>query len=1219
MNSFVLEHAPLKGMNLIEASAGTGKTFNIVHLFLRLLMESRFEKPPLKLDQILVVTYTVAATQELKERVRNELQQFYFDFLHKNEASKNPLISEYLKQFKSEELYAQCIFRLQEALRNLEELQIFTIHGFCQRMLQEHSIASGFSMDAELLANHLLLSEVVDDFWRRKFYQAPMRLIKMLSDKNATKGKKLNRKDMFKFCQRYLEYPNLKIMSPSKFRPSAQDKEEYTASLKELGVLWQNSREEIEEMLFSNALNKVRYKPQSVSQWIVLLEEVFQEPDYLLPVPICFEKFTSSHLEAAIKRGESFPSHPFFQMADVFWQRYRYHLANWNWWYTECMKELLTFCKSKLQQRKIERNVVFFQDLLQQLENALVSSSGSQIKRNIQSRYLAALIDEFQDTDPLQWKIFKTLFDTETHTLFLIGDPKQAIYRFRGADLRTYLQASHDVQNSVSGGSCYTLRQNYRSESALVDALNHLFTRSDSPLKDAPFLEKEIVFEPMSARKTGELLLLPESTFSSKPFQIWVASNSACKVERNEKAKTDYIQLCVVSAVAEEIYQLLTQKTMLKSETTQKETPLSPSHICVLVRKNAQGVQVQEALRLRNIPSTIKSTGNVFRSEEARDLQYVLQAILEPGHSNYLRMALITPYFGQSGEDLVQLQTNEKRLEEETLLLQEYHDIWKNHGIVRLSRHLMAKSKVHIQLLRLPQGKRRLTNFSHLIELLHEVSTQQKLTMEQTLSWLSKQRYENENSDSESYHLRPESDENAVQISTIHGAKGLEYPIVFCPFFWENFQKNNSETLYYNQNSEQCLHLDNTNLHTEQAEHELLAEDLRVMYVALTRAVYRCYLVSRAPEELDPKSLLTFLLGKPFEKLATHRGIDVNLLKIPDISVLYQPQKNVNETPTLHFQEFQAVIAQNWKMASFSYLIKNKTAFEYNPWFEALGEQWEEEKKQPETEIQALTEENIYGMFTFPRGERAGNCIHEIFAELDFTLPLSDHSTKGASFLVPEKFSAFYGHSPDPLNYESTLLLMLKNVLSTPLITPEGNYFTLDQIPWNQRLNELEFTFPLETISPEKMRQLFQRIFSTIKHPWTPNSLSQLETLDFRACQGMMRGFIDLIFCYQDRYYLVDWKSNYLGNQFEAYQTQSLTAIMEESYYFLQSYIYLIALHQYLQYRLPNYSYYQHFGGAYYLFIRGMSPEWGHSYGIFRDFPSEEVLMLLCEQFLEKK
>ncbi|MEK7486188.1 MAG: 3'-5' exonuclease, partial [Planctomycetota bacterium] len=529
--------------------------------------------------------------------------------------------------------------------------------------------------------------------------------------------------------------------------------------------------------------------------------------------------------------------------------------------------------------------------------------------------------------------------------------------------------------------------------------------------------------------------------------------------------------------------------------------PLLPSQICVLVRKNFQGVLIQEALRARQIPAIIKSTGNVFKSEEAQDLQYVLQAILEPHQSNFIRTALVTNIFGKTAEDLVRLQTEESALEDITGLMQDYHQIWKRSGIVSLARSMMSRSKVHTELLQRPQGKRRLTNFLHLIDLLHQASLQQKLSMEQTLGWLSKQIFEEEE-EIEAYHLRPESPEEAVQIVTIHSAKGLEYPIVFCPFSWEEVKWTPGESLYYNQDSEQCLNFTPNASSQELAIHEIMAEELRLLYVALTRTIHRCYLVTRPAQEMGKYSILSHLLGETLDRFEAFSSIQVHLLVKPNSQPVSFTQKERFIPKEMNFHPFETPIVSDWKIASFSALTKKKSTLEEEP-IPSISPLLEGFGGEEEAPVSILANKP-QGMFAFPKGDRAGICLHEILAEIDFTIIQKDPSLETIRPLIREKLRLYQYAEEHFSVYESTIQEMLGQVLTTPLSREAP--FSLSQISRKNCLIEMEFFFPQKWLSRELLRELWSQIMPTyFSKEEVLKSEKRIESLDFQPVQGFMR------------------------------------------------------------------------------------------------------------------
>jgi exodeoxyribonuclease V beta subunit len=486
MKNFDLINTPLKGTNLIEASAGTGKTYTIAGLFVRLILEGA-----LFADQILVVTFTKAATEELKDRIRRKLVQTKEGFLMRK--STDPLIASLVKQSEDPALAIQM---LKDALIDFDKTAIFTIHGFCQKILHENAFETGSFYNSELITDAgNLIQEVVDDFWRRYFYRLPPEFLSY-----ANIHKKINGPAHFVKLLERIRYPDVKIVPEIK-KPALENLEEFRDLFKKLQQAWSVDRNIILELLKDPALSGTVYgslksdeqRPDITKRDLKILALIDQMDRFVgykragYPLFKDFEKFTATKLNGSIRKNHHFPSHKFFEICDALHQKSAELNDQMEKYVIFLKTEFLRFADAELSKRKRTKNIQFYDDLLLSVRKALRQNGhkGSNLLVNtIRGKYRVALVDEFQDTDTIQYDIFSKLFAAKDHALFMIGDPKQSIYGFRGADIFSYMQAAANVEAK------YTLSENWRSAPGLVTAVNTIFTNVKTP-----FVFHEIPFE----------------------------------------------------------------------------------------------------------------------------------------------------------------------------------------------------------------------------------------------------------------------------------------------------------------------------------------------------------------------------------------------------------------------------------------------------------------------------------------------------------------------------------------------------------------------------------------------------------------------------------------------------------------------------------------------------------------------------------------------------
>jgi exodeoxyribonuclease V beta subunit len=795
----------LSGPHLIEASAGTGKTYAIALLYLRILVELKLEP-----KQILVVTFTEAATKELRGRIRQRIREALdvFDGI----SSEDPLLHQLCDNANglwSDTAAIRDI--LDRALKSFDTAAIFTIHGFCLRALQENAFESGSRYDTELVTDQTgLLREVVDDFWRRSFFSDTAHLLAF-----ALK-KKYSVDSLRAFAQGMTGNPKLKIIPECSSEQIAGLDGDCLSLFGAIHKMWTDYKLEIVDLLSRDeglSRSADYYK-------VTLLPDLFSKMDRFVAganpydLPAEFSKFTASGIIQGKKPKGTELRHPFFELCDELQQKALKRLRLF-------CGELIAYGNEQLPVRKQQYNIRFFSDLLNDLYGALCSDSGAAFAAKLRTSYQAALIDEFQDTDPVQYDIFKKIYADTPLPLFLIGDPKQAIYSFRGADIFAYIQASMDVK----AGSRFTLTSNWRSTPDLLAAFNRIFAEERKP-----FIYDQIDYHPVaSGREAGKKLTLTDG--AAAPMQIRLLPADDLTVTRANEL--------LPKAVAAEISRLLREgaadRAMIGAE------PVLPADIAVIVRSHRQASSIRDALSPLGIPCVVRSDMTIFATDEAREVCTLLQGLLNPGSEPRVRAALVTDILGRSGSDIAVLLDDEQAWDQCLERFRDYHQAWHDRGFMVMTRLLMEREGVRGRLLRYPDGERRLTNLLHCFEVIHGKAHERGIGMEGLVTWFSERVSAKEKK--EEHEIRLETDEKAVKILTVHVSKGLEYPIVFCPYMWTGIIGSDEVATFHEGTAMvKDYGSDEFDLHKDWAEKEQLAESLRLLYVAVTRAKYRCYL-----------------------------------------------------------------------------------------------------------------------------------------------------------------------------------------------------------------------------------------------------------------------------------------------------------------------------------------------------------------------------------------
>ncbi len=1186
MKTFDVFDSPLQGTVLIEAGAGTGKTYTITGLYIRLVVEKG-----LPVERILVVTFTEAATDELKGRIRERLREALSGF--RSGRAQDRFLKTLVDRFGGNPLAVQ---RLEDAIRSFDQAAIFTIHGFCLRMLGEHAFESGFLFNTELTPEQETRKrEIAEDHWRRQVYPASRLFVNYLLHRG------ISPETLLKQVGRHLIHPRLRIIPRMDFPDTSAAEKAFETAREATASTWQANRETLTRILLQDtALNRKRYSPAAMQQAIRHLDALGAHPGNDPDLFPELERLTRTAIEAGVKKKQTPPSHPFFDLCETLLEHRDNLLRLFDQRLTALTIGLFEYLQRELARRNHEQNVRGFDDLLTQLHQALVSDTGLDLAAAIRRTYGAALIDEFQDTDLLQYGIFNRVFNQEECLLFLIGDPKQAVYGFRGADIFAYLEAAAKVD------ARFTLKENWRSDPTLIQTLNLLFQRPAHP-----FVFSDIRYEPAvaPADKTESEGLL-EDGGPQCPFRLWFLGSGEGTKPLSKRIARERI----VRAVAGEIARLLSLSR--QGLVTVDKRALAPGDMAVLVRRNREAERMREALARMNIPAVMHSSGNIFQTNEALEMELLLRGVLFPDNIGAVKAAMTTDLFGVSGDELARMEDREDLLEERAAAFREYHELWRQEGFIRMFRRLMRAENMLLRLMAFPDGERRSTNVAQLTDLLHQESRLEKNRMEGLLQWLSRRR-DPEQPDKEEHQLRLESDAHAVKLITMHKSKGLEFPIVFCPFTWDGSKlgKNREAFTFHSHDVGGDLVLDlgsdDADIHRQAAERELLAENLRLFYVALTRAKNRCYLFwghfsdaqSSAPAYLlhsdgvasgTSDDLYRELIG-----LAREAPEVIQVAEMPENGEFIPFLPNT-DPPDTACRAFTRRIKRAFRIASFSSFVHRHPHAGEMADRDAVGATFPSEPGDFPVGPSDRTD-----IFSFPKGAKPGTCLHAIFEEIDFTT----QGAAGIGEVVAEKLRDYRFDS----SWEPGVTAMVQKVLSVPL-EPGVTDLCLERIGAGDRIPEMEFYFPLKPIRPQKLQQIFRR------HPngrLSSSALDRLGQLDAGEIRGYMKGFVDLVFCYRGRYYIVDWKSNHLGNRPEDYHPARLDRVMADELYFLQHHIYTVALRRYLDSRLPGFDYNTHFGGVFYLFLRGVEPRKDPRLGVYRDKPEEGLIRELTEYLLD--
>ena len=1192
---------PLNQISLIEASAGTGKTYTIGSLYLRLLLkagENNFSRP-LNVEEILVVTFTDMATEELKKKIRERITDA-IDKLTAFAETKDK------SSFKNDEfLTALCdnlnifeaIHRLKLAEQNMDLAAIYTIHGFCRRMLMQYAFHSGIHFNLELIKDQSdLLVRFANEFWREHFYPLDFESANFIATELVSPANVLSllKADLGKDLQVEIENKQALSVPIQIFLP--QYLGGYQKALNELKAFWLKSADEISAIITNElekdypkdqlkSLNRKKYQVKRLGDWINKINQWSNNPrDYQINTTLK-DYFLQSSIEknceeSTDKNKDKKPATPFYSPIFAELEKRVNALMT-----PDLLSKLTLYhyrqgLQQKLLDYKLNHQEKSFDDLLRLFCEALQGPQGNELAEMIRFQYPFAMIDEFQDTDSQQYAIFSKIYrdNPEKNTGFImIGDPKQAIYRFRGADIFTYLKASDEAQ------SRFELTKNYRSEKHLVDGVNALF---DFP--QSPFIYQNINFTAVDSRDDHLRFYLNGKAEPAYRFYL---------TESDKVNKTEMAKICAIS-IQHWLKSAAENQAVFQNEDTCKT--LQPANIAVLVKNRYEATDVIQELQKLGIASVyLSDQSSVFDSHVAVELLRILKACLNVAERPILN-AIATALFGLNAADIHQIQQNEADWQRWADSFAQYQQTWQRQGILVMLHQILLEQGISERLLSQATGERDLTDFLHLAEILQQAATLHE-SEAALLSWFEKQI---QGEGRQEAQIRLESERQLVKIVSIHKSKGLEYDLVWLPFLAvpSKIPTAGDMNVYYSKERDETLwDMENRNLNA--LYEETFAEELRLLYVALTRAKYQ--MAFALPAQFDKKwNPLHYVLsqGEIGKEIALSAPKDtetllqafkekmrnnVEICTKPNLEAF--PALSINtKNDELKAAEFTGNIEQDWRITSFTSI---EQAHRRQHYFtesagkkQALFDDAKDYDSQNSIEIStALLNENESNILDLPRGKQVGTALHRHFENCYFSdLANTEEIDKlRQSLQLDETFT-------EPLQN------WLQQISHTPLSNEIG--IALADLANKDCIKEMPFYL---AIREHFNVEAFNRALKAHHH--LPS-----EPLQFEQIQGMVRGSIDLVFRHNGKYYLVDYKSNFLGSTLSDYNHEALKKEMLHSHYDWQYLIYTLALHRYLQSVVPHYDYARDFGGVFYLFLRGMNGE--PQSGVFYDHPSVELI-----------
>jgi len=1101
------------GVTLLEASAGTGKTYTIAALV------TRYVAAGIGLDRLLVVTFTRMATGELRERVRERLLTAEEGLARAMAGAPVPTGDELVALLAggATEDVAVRRDRLAAAVAGFDAATIETTHGFCLRVLTGLGVAGDVEPDTTLEPDVSdLLEEVVDDLYVRRF--------------------------------------------------------------------WPHDK----------------------------------TPPFRRKIALDVGRAVAAHLAAALAPART--------TGDEEWAMRR---------------RLADAVRTELDRRKRAAKVLTYDDVLMQLRATLADPVRGPIAcERLRARYQVALIDEFQDTDPVQWDIVRSAFGTGTSTLVLIGDPKQAIYAFRGADVRAYLDAA------AQAGSEATLSTNWRSDQVLLDAF-------DAVLGGSALGEEGIPYRQVSAARPG-VGLAGAPVGSPLRVRIVRRDNPAVALTKQGYVTVGSGRTFVAADVAADVSGLLRSDATIvlrgpDGEETRRED-VRPGHIAVLVRTNVQAELVRKALHAADVPAVVGGSASVFAEPAAEAWRRLLDALEQPTSPGAAASAALTPFVGWTAEQVATADAD--TWEELHWRLHRWAALLRRRGVAALLENVTASQHLPSRILARPGGERELSDIRHIGELLHAAATAQGLGVTTMGAWLRRRITDARAETGEEERTRRlESDAEAVQVLTIHRAKGLEFPVVYCPYLWDESSWSPEVSVFHDPAAGGVRTIDVGGKEgPEYAAHcalqlrEERGEDLRLLYVALTRARHQAVVWWAGSADSRNSPLGRVLFARGDDGVINHQGRGVpgdddvagRLAGLAAVSGADIAVEDATGGPALRWVDtvphgerlevavFGRELDQRWSRTSYTGI----TAALHGPAGTASDFADSGVGSEPETDllsdevstpgprplvagaedatslgwrpVTAADDDDLRSvpllLAAMPGGARVGTLVHRVLERTDFTAADLTGDLRALVDAESERDTLDLGD-------RDTAVAGLAAMIDAPLGALTGG-LRLRDFAAADRLDELNFELPLTggdiPLGDLRVADIAELLAAHLP-PGDPLAGYPARLADpalDRTLRGYLSGSLDLVLRVREgngsRFVVCDYKTNRLGDRDEPltawhYRPGALLAAMEDAHYPLQAILYAVALHRYLRWRQPGYDPRVNLGGVLYLFARGMS------------------------------
>lgn len=1204
------------GIRLIEASAGTGKTFSLAHLVLRLITEKKY-----LINQILVVSFTEATSSEIKskiiERLVLALKIVESDYDEGIDDEIDDVLKEWidlnLKTKDNRILIASLIL---EALERIDTADITTIHGFCSKTIRREAIDHGSKLNPKIEKDsYSLIQEIVEEYWKEEILEIESNDLKGIlksnfSIKNLSKALNIIDNDSSNDYQNTIKYvdPNKNLHN--------QFYQHIESLWSEFIKLWEIEGRELEESFkeFAIELKSMGIsdtKPYSakprkdrymiLDNWIEDYKKI-KRPSYnQIQSQILFPKyFHPKNLNNLIRKynvknkisenskllgkiGELIDS-----PKDFVWE----HALSW--------------INKEIEKRKDKKGIMIYSDLLKSLDpkRLLIDNNEKKIRQgkvifnNLRHRYKVALIDEFQDTDPVQLRLLHEVFGYKgNHLLLMIGDPKQAIYSFRGGDLKTYMQAREKADRIDY------MNKNYRTTKSLILILNQLFANG---LIRSGLTTKKM----LPCSKESKLIL----NGIESPLQVLNL------IDNYQEQDSTPENIDSKSKVEEKIPQILSSYLLELLNNNPQE--VIPSDICILVNRHDQANNISSYLSKVKIPSKLINNSNIFAGEAAQLLQVFLNCIATPNDQQKVSLLACSELLQWDRKKLINAKTNGD-FDSLSLKLNDFSKLLPGIGLTGCLAELLQKELMAD----ISQKGSLLSDLNQTAQLVDEQIYLQKFNAIRASRWLTRERMNPREPIPEEYQPNSDVADSAVNIITIHKSKGLQFKVVICPYLWQKPPENKAllwklnESLFISRKYQWDKDFNN---YEKEVKQQCFQEAERLAYVAMTRAKNQLIIIWAKAKEQEGNPLSGFLFGpeainigiKDHSRELMEQWLNTNQLDIEIKDIKCTQLKNAWHQPKNNFKLSLGLIPKhkldnNWGRYSYSSWSNKQSQKPIKPYIPEESNEdlsFKDQSKdifsanqtmQEKDSINSQPGENLWPkenpISDFPRGAIAGSCLHKILEQIEFD-KLDDKEI--ISKLIRDQLRK--SNINDSFN--DSIYNLLKRIANLPLGCSLGKS-NLKDLSKNYIIKELNFDIPIcHNTKPINTIDISSVFKENKNNKFGIEYSKKLKELNI-CSSGFLTGSIDLVFSDDTsnknaKWWVLDWKSNFLGNNYSKediftcgpsnYNELSMDKEMYTHHYPLQAHIYLLALHRFLSWRLPNYVPQKHLGGYIYFFLRGI-------------------------------